>query len=317
LTNAPSSRPRVLLVDDHIALLESTGRYLAPAFDVVARAAGGREALELARRLHPDLVVLDVAMPELDGFQTLEQLRRESPHSRVVFLTMHHDDDFVSAAINAGAHGYVLKSHIARDLISAIDHALAGRLFVPSLTSLSSVSGGRHAVQFHVGPAELLDHLTELVVATLRSGAPVVMVASDETRVSVARRLHAQQMNPAERAERGQYIETDAALAVSHIMHDGRPDKRRIGEIVHELDRLRLAAAKDPRDRLTIVGEVAVSVCLSGDFEAALEVERIWDELTRSLPFFTVCSYPIDCFAQPPGRDRLQRLCATHNAVTS
>src|SRR5688572_13199666 len=135
---APAARPRVLLADDHVPVLESVSRLLAGAFDIVALAGDGRQALDLARRFRPDVVVLDVAMPELDGFQTLEQLRRDGPETRVVFLTMHRDDELVSAAINAGAHGYVLKSRIQLDLIRAIDHALAGRLFVPSLTSLST-----------------------------------------------------------------------------------------------------------------------------------------------------------------------------------
>ena len=69
--------------------LESVSRLLAAAFDIVATAADGRQALDLARRLRPDVVVLDVAMPDLDGFQTLEQLRRDGLDTRVVFLTMH------------------------------------------------------------------------------------------------------------------------------------------------------------------------------------------------------------------------------------
>src|SRR6476646_2473838 len=142
----PAGRPRVLLADDHLAFLESVNRLLAAAFDVVALAGDGRQALDLARRLRPDVLVLDVAMPELDGFQTLELLRRDDPEARVVFLTMHREDEFVSAAINAGATGYVLKSRTPLDLIRAITRALAGRLFVPALTSLSTVAGSRHAV---------------------------------------------------------------------------------------------------------------------------------------------------------------------------
>ena len=157
------ARPRVLLADDHIEFLESVSRLLAAAFDIVAIAGDGRQALDLARRLRPDVVVLDVSMPDLDGFQTLEQLRRDGLETRVVFLTMHQDDEFVAAAINAGAHGYVLKSRIHSDLISAIDHALAGRLFVPSLTSLSAVAGNRHTVQFHANDSHFLDEISQLV----------------------------------------------------------------------------------------------------------------------------------------------------------
>ncbi len=193
---AAPARPRVLLADDHVHFLESVSRLLAGAFDIVAVAADGRQALDLARRLRPDVVVLDVSMPDLDGFQTLEQLRRDGLETRVVFLTMHQDDEFVAAAINGGAHGYVLKSRIHSDLISAIDHALAGRLFLPSLTSLSTVAGSRHTVQFHANDSHYLDEISQLVGATLRSGEQVVLVTSEATRIGVAQRLQARQTEP-------------------------------------------------------------------------------------------------------------------------
>ena len=313
---APRARPRVLLADDHIVFLESVSRLLAATFDIVAVAGDGRQALDLAMRLRPDVVVLDVAMPELDGFQTLDQLRRDGSDTRVVFLTMHRDDEFVCAAINAGAHGYVLKSRI-HDLISAIDHALAGRLFVPSLTSLSTVAGSRHTVLFHDNDRHYLDEVSQLVGATLRSGEQVVIVASEATRIGVAQRLQARQMNLARLAERGNYVEQDSALALSQVMHDGRPDKERLAEIVHGLDRLRMAAPNGPRGRLTIVGDLTVSLWRHGDFAAALELERLWNELTHALPFFTVCVYPSDCFVHSAARNQLPNVCAEHNAVIS
>ena len=317
LNIAAPARPRVLLADDHIDLLKSVSRHLAAAFDIVATAADGRQALDLARRLRPDVVVLDVAMPELDGFQTLEQLRRDGPETRVVFLTMHSDDEFVAAAINGGAHGYVLKSRMHLDLISAIDHALAGRLFLPSLTSLSTVAGSRHAVQFHANESHFLDEVSQLVRATLRSGEQVVLVTSEATRIGVAQRLQARQMNLAVLAEREQYVATDSALALSHVMHEGRPDKERVAEMIHGLDLLRQAVPNRPRGRLTIVGDMSASLCRNGDFEAALELERIWNDLTRALPFFTVCSYPIDCFENSEALNLLSNVCAAHSAVTS
>jgi hypothetical protein len=100
-------------------------------------------------------------------------------------------------------------------------------------------------------------------------------------------------------------------------MHDGRPDKARLAEIIHGLDRLRVAAPNGPRGRLTVFGDMTVSLCRNGDFAAALELERIWNELTHGLPFFTVCSYPIDCFGHSEARNHLPNLCAEHSAVTS
>ena len=100
-------------------------------------------------------------------------------------------------------------------------------------------------------------------------------------------------------------------------MHDGGPDKGRLAEMIHGLDLLRLAVPNGPRGRLTIFGDMSACLCRNGDFEAALELERIWDELTRALPFFTVCSYPIDCFENSEARNLLSNVCAAHSAVTS
>jgi DNA-binding NarL/FixJ family response regulator len=308
---------RVLLADDHVGFAASVSRFLSPALDIVGVAANGRQALELATRLLPDVVVLDVAMPELDGFQTLDLLRRADADTRVVFLTMHGDDDFVSAAIDAGAYGYVLKSRVYVDLISAIGHAVAGRLFVPSIAALATVAGSRHAVQFHNDDRHLTEAVTELVGATLRSGEQVVLVTSEETRTAVAQRLQARHMNLALLAGRGQYIELDSAVALSQIMKGGRPDEGRVREIIHTLDRRRLAVADGPRSRMTIVGDMTVSLCRDGLIEAALEIERMWHELTRSLSFFTVCNYPISCFQESAARNQLPRLCAEHSAVIS
>ena len=311
------ARARVLLVDDHIPFLESVSRLLAVAFDIVGIASNGRQALDLARRLRPDVVVLDVAMPDLNGFQTLEQLRRDGPETRVVFLTMHRDDELVVAAINVGAHGYVLKSHIHLDLINAIDHAFAGRLFVPSLTSLSTAAGIGHTLEFYTDDSHFFDEVSQLVGARLRSGEQVVVVTSEATRTGVAQRLQAQQVNLAMLAKRGQYLAQDSALALSQVMHGGRLDKERVAEGIEGLDRMRLAGPNGPRGRLTIIGDVSASLCRNGDFEAAVELERMWDDLTRGLPFFTVCSYPIDCFEHSKTRNQLPNVCAEHSAVTS
>jgi len=317
LDTAAPARPRVLLADDHSDVLESVSRHLAAAFDIVATAADGRQALDLARRLRPDVVVLDVAMPESNGFQTLEQLRRDDPDTRVVFLTTHSEDEFVAAAINGGAHGYVLKSRISLDLIGAIDHALAGRLFVPSLTSLSTVAGNRHTVLFHADDRRYLDEVSQLVATTLRAGEQVVLVTNEGTRNDVAERLQARQLDLAMLTERGHYVAQDSTLALSQLIHDGRPDKERLAEMIRGLDRLRLAGPNGSRGRLTIVGAMSATLCGNGEFEAAQTLERMWDELTRPLPFFTVCSYPINCFAHAEGRHQLSGVCAAHSAVTS
>src|SRR4029453_12271227 len=96
--------------------------------------------VERARQLEPDAIVLDIGMPGLDGFQTSRALQRAGAHAPVVFLSMYDGDDYVREAFRHGGRGYVVKSRARRDLASAIDQALHGRVFVPSLTALLSLT---------------------------------------------------------------------------------------------------------------------------------------------------------------------------------
>ena len=313
--NADQPRPRVLVADDHPQVLESVSTLLSTDFDVVATATHGLQAVELALRLRPDVVVLDIAMPEFDGFQAAHAIRQQGSPARLVFLTMHRTDEFVSAAMSAGGHGYVLKSRIYSDLASAIDHAFDGRRFVPFLTSLSTLVGGQHAVQFHMNDRFFLDEVSRFVGAALRSGEPVVVISCDTTRDGLVDRLHAQGLDLERLVSRGLFAVYDSAKALSRVMHSGRPDRDSLAEIVDELERGRIATADAPGRRLKIVGEMNVSLFQSGDVDAGLEIERIWDDLTSGLPFFTVCSYPVDCFEQA-GAELFGKVCAAHGAVT-
>jgi len=123
-----------------------------------------------------------------------------------------------------------------------------------------------------------------------------VIAATRETRDGIAHRLKAQGVDLKEKTERGQYIVMDAAESLSQFMRDGRPDDKRVADVVDTLNRLRLSSESERQSRLTIFGEMAVILYRSGNITAAVEVERIWNELTKPLPILTVCSYPIGAF---------------------
>jgi DNA-binding NarL/FixJ family response regulator len=301
------------LADDHIQFLEIVSGLLAPDFDIVDTASNGREALDRSLRLDPDIVVLDIGMPELDGFQTLLELRRNGSRAKVVMLTMYESDASVAASIRSGAQGYVLKNRIHSDLTSALDHTLAGRSFVPSLTALSTVTGSGHSAQFHTNGRFFLDEASTFIGATLRSGEPIVVAATEDTRTGIAQRLNARGVDLDAMAARSQYTVMDAAESLSQFMRDGRPDIDCLAGIVEDLNRLRLSF-HGPQFRLTIFGEMAVILCREGNFEAAVEVEQIWSNLTRLLPFFTVCSYPLACF-QKDHPKFFANVCGEHCAI--
>lgn len=103
---------------------------LTGTFEIVGSVSNGLDLLEAAARLKPDVVVLDITMPDMDGIEVARQLRRVGCQAKLVFLTVHQDADYVHAAVQAGGIAYVIKSRLASDLVPAIHEALAGRSFV-------------------------------------------------------------------------------------------------------------------------------------------------------------------------------------------
>jgi DNA-binding NarL/FixJ family response regulator len=123
-------RPRILLADDHLALLEAEIAVLSPYFDVVGTAADGGELVSKAHSLRPDLIVTDISMPVLNGIDAVHKLRESGSTAMFVFLTIHSEKEFVDACMGAGALGYVQKHHIRHQLVPAIHAALAGQSYV-------------------------------------------------------------------------------------------------------------------------------------------------------------------------------------------
>ena len=130
-------RIRVLLADDHEAMLDRVASLLAIECDVVGTVTNGQQALEAAQDLKPDVLVLDISMPVMNGIETAHRLQEAGAEARIVFLTVHDDPDFAREALEAGALGYVIKPRIASDLVTAIKEAHAGRSFIsPTLSPI-------------------------------------------------------------------------------------------------------------------------------------------------------------------------------------
>lgn len=124
------NRISVLLADDHRVVAEGLKRLLETEFDLLGIVENGRALLTAARELKPDVIVSDITMPELNGIEAFEELKKDNPGIKVVFLTMHHSVAYARRALDAGAHGYVLKHSASEELILAVRAAAAGKTFV-------------------------------------------------------------------------------------------------------------------------------------------------------------------------------------------
>jgi CheY-like chemotaxis protein len=319
-SNPPTSagaRPSVLVADDHPQMLETVSRMLGRSFEVVATAADGRQALAAAGEHHPDAVILDVGMPGLDGFQTARELHRLGSRAPIVFLTMHDADDYVETAMDIGVRGYVVKTRMDTDLTDAVHHALDGRLFVPSLTSLYEVVGdsGVHAVQFRADQTSFVDECGSFFDRALRRGDQVAIVARQATRQGIARRLSALGWNLQTTVAEQRYSEVDALDALLQSLENGMPTRERISAIVADLERSRRVFAAGRPVRLTVAGEMSAILAERGNAEGAKCLESLWTELTRDLPFFTLCTYPAENFQPDADRALWHALSHQHTAV--
>jgi CheY-like chemotaxis protein len=122
-------RPTVILADDHSGFLESVSRLLAPEFEIVATAMDGKQAVSKVMLYRPDVVVLDVSMPEMNGLEAVLEMRKVGVNSKVVLLTVHQSADYVSRAFENGADAFVFKSRMNSELVPAIRKALSGGTF--------------------------------------------------------------------------------------------------------------------------------------------------------------------------------------------
>ena len=174
LSNDPRSRPRVIVADDHGIVAEGIRALLDPDCDVVGIVRDGRELIAEAAKLNPDVIVLDIGMPLLNGLDAAEQLKESLPALKFVFLTMQDDPNLAAAVLKLGAVGFVLKHAAASELLNAMSEVLSGRAYItPKVRAASWAERETRARQFS---KELTPRQLE-VLQLLAEGRPMKEIA--------------------------------------------------------------------------------------------------------------------------------------------
>jgi len=144
------SKPRVLLADDHTLVLDGFRKLLEDRCEIVGVAEDGRTLLRMAQELQPDIITLDISMPQLNGVDAARKLTKLLPRIKLIFVTMHADPAYVNEAFKAGASGYLLKRSVGSELFQAIQSAMDGQCYVTPLVAKglvqSVITGGRPVV---------------------------------------------------------------------------------------------------------------------------------------------------------------------------
>ncbi len=161
------SRPRVLIADDHKLLVEAFVNLLEKEAEIVGTVLDGRALLKEAPRLKPDIIVLDISMPKLNGLEAAQQIKQIMPEVKLIFLTMHEDPDLAVEAFRVGASGYLLKSSAASELFRAVQEVSRGRAYVTPLIaqgmleSFAEGTGPRRVSKLTARQREVLQLLAE------------------------------------------------------------------------------------------------------------------------------------------------------------
>jgi DNA-binding NarL/FixJ family response regulator len=335
---------RVLVVDDY----EPWRRFVRstlqkqPGLQIIGEVADGLEAVQKAEELQPDLILLDVRLPKLNGIEAARRIRELAPQSTILFVSLQASVDVMRAALGTGAKGYVFKTDARNELLTAVNAVLRGDQFVGSRFASHDVKGAsdrpgaqraqpnrfraplllhnleishRHGVDFYADDAGFLDNLMQFSGAALQAGRAVIVVATESHRESLLLRLQAYGLEVAAGIEQGRYTAVDAAGTLSTFMVNGQPDRARFFTVVGDLIETSARAARAERPRVAACGECAALLLAQGKVEAAIRLEQFWNEVAKTYEVDILCGYPLASFHNMVRGQSFPRICAEHSAI--
>jgi CheY-like chemotaxis protein len=288
---------------------------MRPEWQVIAEAADGLDAIQKAEELKPDLIVLDIGLPKLNGIEAARRIRQFSPGSKIVFLSQHNDLDVVQAALSTGALGYVHKTDAESELLAAVDAVLRGKQYVSGSLKDEEKAPHDHEVQFYSDDAVFLDAFARFIATALKAGDAAILVATESHREALALRLKTQGLDVDAAAQQGTYIQLDVAKTLSTFMVNDMPDPARFFEAVGSLIEAAAKASKREHPRVVACGECSPFLWAEGKADAAIRLERLWDEAGKSFEIDILCGYALSSFHGSEDEFVFQSICAVHSAV--
>jgi CheY-like chemotaxis protein len=270
-----------------------------PDLRVVCEVSDGLEAVQKAQELQPDLILLDIGLPTLNGMQVARQIRKLVPESKILFLSQESSTDVVHQALSVGAAGYVVKASAASELLLAIESVLRGGHFISSCLRNCEIidyatpeSPWCHKVCFCFDDACLLDTFTRVVAGALNSGNAAIVLATASHRDSLLERLNKQGLDMGHAIQEGTYIALDAAESLVAMMVDGLPDRVRFFRGISNFIESATKAAKTNHPRVVVCGEGAALLHAEGKSDAAIRLGQLCEELTKAREVDVLCAYP-------------------------
>jgi CheY-like chemotaxis protein len=314
---------RILVVDDH----EAFRRYFCSTleqrsdFEVVGQASDGIETVQKAQELQPDLILLDVGLPKLNGLEAAREVRKLAPLAKILFISQEFSFDVVEAAFGSGAVGYVHKLRVHRDLMPAIESILRGKYFV------SGVVGGfgdaaidkpaiRHEVQFCSDGAACVRSFTDFTASTMKAGKAAIVIATESCRTGVLDALSAMDWDVDSAIQKGILVPLDVTERLSTFMLNESLDPARFFDIAGGvIEEAAKAAQREQAPYVGICRECPPALLANGGVAQALRLERLWGIIADTSVLDLLCGYPSAIF----GKDKeiFERVRAEHSAIYS
>jgi DNA-binding NarL/FixJ family response regulator len=330
---------RVLVVDDYEPfrrfVCSTLGR--KPEFQIVGEISDGLEAVHRAEELQPDLIVLDIGLPTLNGIEAARRIRKLSPKSKILFVSQESFADVVQEALSVGAMGYVIKAFAGSELLSAVAAVLEDRQFISAglsghdfiATPGSSATDGpcrdeaglslaprsaeitrRHEAEFYPDDAAFVAGFTCFIEAALKAGKAAIVVATESHREGILQKLKKHGVDIIAAIEQGRYVPLCVVDTLSTFMENDMPDAGRFLRVVSDLIAAAAKATAGDPSRVTICGECASILWAQGKADAAIKVEQLCNKVTKQYETDVLCGFSLSSFYREEDKQMFQKICS-------
>jgi len=317
---------RVLVVDDQARWCQLLSGILCkqPELRIVGRASNGVDAVVSANELQPDLILLDVGLPKLNGLEAARQIGKIAPRSKILFVSENRSPDIVEAALSTGAFGYVLKSDAGSELLPAVRAVIELRSFVSTsvanrdsarTTDHDANNHSRHEVAFYSDDAEFVDGCARFVGSALKGESAVIVILTESHHASLLQRLTTDGVDMAAQFKQRRYIALNVADALSTFMVNDSPEpvlfRKQASDLILEAAR----NVEGKRRRVAVCGEGVHSLLSSGNLDATIKLERMWNKIAKGHELDILCAYFRATFDGEQYLSAFDHVCAEHSSV--